>query len=228
MSLFRSPKMWKSQGKRSGLYGGCWSVSQSNHWSLSLTRLAVWGRALSDRRMIPSDSIPGHFDFVASQHAQPPRNETHLSALLCLPPFPMLNKYIFTTLTSRAIKKQLCGPVRLHYPSLLPYRCQYRYVTSVASFYEEWVLWGLFTFHLTHHHHHRWHYGPLSLALASLMTAAQSFRSRAFNLHLLRGATSEISNFSNFSPRLFIFGTHIPSKITIHAGKFQWCVSHTF
>ena len=39
--------MRKSQGERSGLYGGCWSVSQTNIWSLSLTRLVVWGRALS-------------------------------------------------------------------------------------------------------------------------------------------------------------------------------------
>ena len=39
--------MWKSQGERSGLHGGCWSVSQPNFWSLFLTILAVWGRALS-------------------------------------------------------------------------------------------------------------------------------------------------------------------------------------
>ena len=50
-------KMWKSQGERSGMYGGCWNVSQPNLWSLFLTRLAVWGRALSCKRMIPSDSI---------------------------------------------------------------------------------------------------------------------------------------------------------------------------
>ena len=42
-----------------------WSVSQPNFWSLSLTRLAVWGHTLSCKRMIPSDRIPGHFDFMA-------------------------------------------------------------------------------------------------------------------------------------------------------------------
>ena len=47
------------------------------------------GRALSIKRIIPSESIPGHFDVGVSQHSQPPRNEPHLSALLCLPPFLM-------------------------------------------------------------------------------------------------------------------------------------------
>ena len=65
MFFFRSPKMWKSQGERSGPYGGCWSVSQTNLCSLSLARLAVRGRALSCKRIIPSDIIPGRFDFLA-------------------------------------------------------------------------------------------------------------------------------------------------------------------
>ena len=38
MSFFRSPEIWKSQGERSGLYGGCWSVSQPNLWTVCLTR----------------------------------------------------------------------------------------------------------------------------------------------------------------------------------------------
>ena len=37
----------------------------------------------------------------------------------------------------------------------------------------------------------------------------------------LRGAMGEISNFCNFSPRLLIFGTHIPSVITTHTSKFH-------
>ena len=32
--------------------------------------------------------------YGASQHPQPPRNEPHLSALSCLPPFPMLDEHI--------------------------------------------------------------------------------------------------------------------------------------
>ena len=31
--------------------------------------------------------------YGASQHPQPPRNEPHLSALLCLPPFPILDEH---------------------------------------------------------------------------------------------------------------------------------------
>ena len=65
MSFFRSSKMWKSQGERSGLYGGCSSVYPPNLLSLSLTRLAEWGRAVSCKRTIPSDSISGRFDFMA-------------------------------------------------------------------------------------------------------------------------------------------------------------------
>ena len=67
--------MWKSQGERSGLYGGCWNVYRPNHWRLSLTRLAVWGWVLWCKRMIPSDSIPGRSDFMAR------RNFCNVSAL---------------------------------------------------------------------------------------------------------------------------------------------------
>ena len=42
MSFFRLPRMWNFQMERYGLFRGCWSVSEANLWSLSLTRLAVW------------------------------------------------------------------------------------------------------------------------------------------------------------------------------------------
>ena len=35
----------------------------------------------------------------------------------------------------------------------------------------------------------------------------------------LKGAIGEISNYYTFSPRLFIYGTHIPPVITIHAAS---------
>ena len=38
---------------------------------------------------------------------------------------------------------------------------------------------------------------------------------------ILRGTMGEITNFYNFSLRLFILGTHIPPIITIHAAKFH-------
>ena len=40
-------------------------------------------------------------------------------------------------------------------------------------------------------------------------------------IQIVKRAMGEISNFYNVSPRLFIFGTHIPPIITIHAAKFQ-------
>ena len=122
-SSFTSPNLWKSEGERSGLYGGCWSISQPNLWSLSLNRLAVWGRALSCKRMIPSDSISGSFDFMArsSTLGHQEKNHTSLLFFACLH-LQCWTNTLYTTLASRAIKKQLCGPVHFHCACLLPYR----------------------------------------------------------------------------------------------------------
>ena len=135
--------MWKSQGERSGLYRGCWSVFQPNLWSLSLTRLAVWGRALSCKRMIPPDSIPGRIDFMAcrSTLSHQETNYTSLLFFACVH-FQCWTNTFYTTLTSRAIKKQLCGPVRFHYACLLPYRWQYRYLTTVLPAFARNVFYG--------------------------------------------------------------------------------------
>ena len=89
--------------------------------------------------MQKDDSVREHSMAVwlygASQYPHPPRNEPHLSALLCLPPFPMLDEHTlhYAHLTSRAMKKQLYGPVLFHYACLILYRWQYRYVTTVLS-----------------------------------------------------------------------------------------------
>ena len=83
--------------------------------------------------------------YGAFHHPQPPRNEPHLSALLCLPRFPML-------VTSRAMKKQLRGYVRFHSAYLLPYIWLYPYVTTVLPAFAMNVLWRVFGFHLTAHH----------------------------------------------------------------------------
>ena len=95
-------------------------------------------------------------EFRVFQHPQPPRNEPHLSALLCLPPFPMLDKTLYTMLTPRAIKKQLYGPVCFHYTCLLPYRWQYRYVTTVLPAFARNVFYGGFCFRLTSHVQYIW------------------------------------------------------------------------
>ena len=129
---------------------GCWSVSQPNLWSLYLIRLVVWGRALSCEMMIPSYVIPGRFFYFMARRSTLSHQETNHTSL---PFFPYLHflcwtSTLYTTITTRAMKKQLCESVRFHYTCLLPYRLQYRYI-SVASFCEECVLWRVFCFHLT-------------------------------------------------------------------------------
>ena len=139
MSFFRSPRMWKSQGERSVMYGGCWSVSQPHFLSLFPTRLAVYGRALSCKRMIPSDSIPERSDFIARRRTL---SHQEKSTSLLFFHFQFWTNRLYTTLTSRTIKKQLCGPVRFHYACLLPYKWQYRYATTVLSDFARNVFYG--------------------------------------------------------------------------------------
>ena len=143
MSFFRSLKIWKSQGERSGLYGGCLSVSQPPLWSLSLTRLAVWERVLSCKRKIPSDSIPGRFDFMAHRSTLSHQETNHNSLFFfgCLY-LQCWTNALYTTLTSSAVKKQLCGPVRFHCACLLPYRRQCRYITTVLPAFARNVFYG--------------------------------------------------------------------------------------
>ena len=86
--------------------GWCWIVSQPNLLSLSRTRLTVCRRALSCKRMIPSDSIPGNFDFMARRGTLSHQETNHTSLIFfaCLH-FQCWTKTLYTTLTSRAIKK---------------------------------------------------------------------------------------------------------------------------
>ena len=142
MFFFRSPKIWKSQGERSGLYGGCWSVSQRNLWSLSLARFAVWGMTLSCKRMIRSDSIPVRFYFMARRSTLSHLETKHTSFFFACLHSQCRTNTLYTTLISRAIKKQLCGYVRFHYVCLLPYRWQYRYVRTVLPAFARNVFFG--------------------------------------------------------------------------------------
>ena len=110
MSFFRSPKTWKSQGERSGLYGGCWSVSSQISEAYPSPDCQYEGGGLSCKMTIPSDSIPGRFDFMARRSTLSHQETNHTS----LPFFAYLNfqcwtNTLYTTLTSRIIKKQLCG-----------------------------------------------------------------------------------------------------------------------
>ena len=120
MSFFRSSKIWKSQGEISGLYGGRWSVSQSNLWNLSLTRLAVWGRALSCKRMIPSGRTTARFDFMAcrSTLSHQETNYTSLLFVACLHFQCWSNHYTLRSPPehgSRKIWIQNCDQRHLHW-----------------------------------------------------------------------------------------------------------------
>ena len=92
-------------------------------------------------------------EFRVFQHPQPPRNEPHLSALLCLPPFLMLDEHTLQyahllnnkQTTGWACVFSLCmSPIlQLEVPI---------HNNSVVSFREECVLWPEFGFHLTAPH----------------------------------------------------------------------------
>ena len=136
MSFFRSPKMWKSQGERSGLYGGCWMFP-----SLSPTRLAVWDGHYYANGWFRPTAFQG--DFMANRSTLNHQKTNHTSLLFfACRHFQCCVNTLYTTLTSRALKKQVYGPVRFHYAFLLPYRWQYRFVTTVLPAFARNVFYG--------------------------------------------------------------------------------------
>ena len=146
----RMPKMWKWQGEKSGLYGWCWSVSQPNLWSFSFTRLAVWRMGVI---MQKDDSFWQHsrvfWLYGASQHPQPPRHEPHFSAL-CLSLIPLLDEHIlhYTHLQSNKETTLWTCAYSLCISPTVKMAVSIRN-NSVASFWEECVLWRVVGFHLT-------------------------------------------------------------------------------
>ena len=68
-------------------------------------------------------------------------DHTSLLFFAC-PYFQCWTNTLYTMLTSRAIKKQLCGPVHFHYACLLSYRWQYWYVTTVLPALTRNVFYG--------------------------------------------------------------------------------------
>ena len=82
--------------------------------------------------------------YSASQHPQPRTNEPHTVSLLffaCLY-FQCCRNTLYTTITSAAIKKQLCEAVHFQYAYLLPYRWQYWYVKTVLPAFARNVFYG--------------------------------------------------------------------------------------
>ena len=87
MSFFRSRKMWSHKGRVLGVRRmlKCFPVK------------SLIGSVRTGVIMQNDDSVRQYsrafWLYVASQHPQPPRKEPHLSALLFLPPFPMLDEH---------------------------------------------------------------------------------------------------------------------------------------
>ena len=158
-------KTWKSQGETSGLYGGCLRVSQLNLRTISLTRLTVWGRVLSCKRITPSDSIPersdsipgrsdsipGRFDFMVCRSilSHQETNRTSLLFFACLH-FQCWINTLYTNAHLQSNKETTVWTCALSLRMLptLPIALWIRN-NSVASFCEECVLWRVFGFNLT-------------------------------------------------------------------------------
>ena len=149
MSFFRSPKMWKSQGERFELYGGCCSVSQEYLWSLSLTRLTIWGRALSCKRMIPSDRILGLLTLWRVAPSATLKRTTPLSSSL----LAFISKAARQNLHYAHLQSNKVTTVWTYEFSLCVHPTLQMAVStrnnSVASFCEECVLWRVFGLRLT-------------------------------------------------------------------------------
>ena len=86
----------------------------------------------------------------ASQHPQLPRNEPYVSALLCLPPFPMLDKNTLQYAHLQSNKETVVSTSAFS-PCMSPNLQMAVSIRnkSVASFCEECVLCRVFGFHLT-------------------------------------------------------------------------------
>ena len=78
-------------------------------------KIGTMEAALLCKKMIPSDSIPGRFDFMARRSTLSHQERNHTCLFFACLHFQCWTNTLYTTLTSRAIKKQLCGPVRFHY-----------------------------------------------------------------------------------------------------------------
>jgi len=61
---FIGPNKWKSNGAKSGLYGGCFNTSNFRACSVSTVCAAVWGRALSWSNSTFFEWSPRHFNHI--------------------------------------------------------------------------------------------------------------------------------------------------------------------
>ena len=97
--------------------------------------------------MQKDDSVRQHsrafrlYGACSSNHSHQETNHTSLLFFACLN-FQCWRNTLYTTLTFRAIKRQLCGFVRFRYVYLLPYRWQYQHVTTVLPAFAKNLFYG--------------------------------------------------------------------------------------
>ena len=103
--------------------------------------------------MNPPDSVPGRFDFMARCSTLSHRNGPHLSALICLPPFPIKDQHTlyYAHLHSNKETTVWTCAFSLCMSPTLQMAVSIRN-GSVASFCEDCISWRLFGFHLTNPH----------------------------------------------------------------------------
>ena len=122
-----------------------------NLWKLIPHQIGSMGTCVI---MQKEDSIRRHswvfLLYSTSQHPQPPRNEPHLSALLYLPPFAMLDEHTlhYAHLQSNKETTVWTCEFSLCMSPALQMAVSIRN-NRVASFCEECVLWRVFGFHLS-------------------------------------------------------------------------------
>ena len=146
-------KMWKSQGERSGLYGGCWGVSQPNLWSLSSPDWQYGDGRYHAKGWFRPTAFHGLLTLwlIAAPSVTKKRNTPLCSSLLA--PFPMLYEHTLHYTYLQSNKETIvwtCGFSLCKSPNLqmaISIRNN-----SVPSFCEECVLWRMFGFHLTAPH----------------------------------------------------------------------------
>ena len=110
--------------------------------------MAVWGWALSCERMIPSESIPEHFDFMA-RRSTPSHQKTNHTSLLCLPQFPMLDEHILHCAHPQSNKETTVWTCAFSLSTSPTLQMAVSIHNSVANFCQECVLCRVLCFHLT-------------------------------------------------------------------------------
>ena len=152
----RRPRMSSGRLKCGSHEGNIWAVRRiskcfpTKSLKLNPHQIGNMGTGITMQK----DDSRAFWLYGASQHPQPPRNEPHLSALLCLPPFSMLDEHTlhYAHLQSNKETSVWTSAFTMHVPTLQMAVSIGLHNNRVAILCEECVLWRVFRFHLTAPH----------------------------------------------------------------------------